>query len=71
VLTVIDEFTRRCLAITAQAFQHDAYLLFGEYCRRVALRMSRTSFSAPSGLRPVLSVIVIPPWDYDEPDTLR
>src|SRR6476660_6336858 len=41
-----------------------------EYCRRVALRMSRTNFSAPSGLRPFLSVIVIPPWGYDEPGTL-
>jgi hypothetical protein len=30
----------------------------------------RRPCSAPSGLRPFPSVIVIPPWGYDEPGTL-
>jgi hypothetical protein len=41
-----------------------------EYCRRVALRMSLTVFSALSGLVARVGVIVSF-WRYDEPKTLR
>src|SRR5262245_12013782 len=39
-------------------------------CRRVALRISRTVFSALSGMRLFACLIVAPQWGYDEPAIL-
>src|SRR2546421_10225150 len=41
-----------------------------EWCRRVALRISRTVFSALSGMRLLACLIVAPQRGYDEPATL-
>ena len=41
-----------------------------EWCRRVFLRMSRTVFSALSGMRLLACLIVAPRWGYDEPKIL-
>src|SRR6266403_5289793 len=41
-----------------------------EGCRRVALRISRTVFSALSGMRLLACLIVAPQRGYDEPATL-
>src|SRR6266567_2926456 len=41
-----------------------------EWCRRVALRISRTVFSALSGTRLLACLIVAPQRDYDEPAIL-
>src|SRR5215831_1193549 len=41
-----------------------------EWCRRVALRISRTVFSALSGMRLLACLIVAPQRGYDEPAIL-
>src|SRR3974377_502142 len=41
-----------------------------ECCRRVALRISRTVFSALSGMRLLACLIVAPQQGYDEPKIL-
>src|SRR6266513_472980 len=41
-----------------------------EWCRRVALRISRTVFSALSGTRLLACLIVAPQRGYDEPAIL-
>src|SRR6201981_3645142 len=41
-----------------------------ELCRRVALRISRTVFSALSGMRLLACLIVAPQRGYDEPAIL-
>src|SRR6188768_3015484 len=41
-----------------------------EWCQRVFLRMSRTVFSALSGMRLLACLIVAPRWGYDEPKIL-
>ena len=52
--------------------QSSAMLIFSsaEWCRRVFLRMSRTVFSALSGMRLLACLIVAPRWGYDEPKIL-
>jgi hypothetical protein len=42
----------------------------GRICRRVALRISRTAFSALSGTRLLDCLIVAPSQGYDEPEIL-
>ena len=74
VQVLIDPFLVAQLSnavLATQAFQHDADLLFSGMCRRVALRISRTVFSALSGMRLLACLIVAPQRGYDEPAILN
>src|SRR5205807_10585333 len=56
--------------LAAQAFQHERIFSSAEWRRRVARRISRTVFSALSGMRLLACLIVAPQQGYDEPGIL-
>src|SRR2546428_3056027 len=73
VEVLIDPFLAAQLSnavLAAQAFQHDADLLFSGMMPACGLRISRTVFSALSGMRLLACLIVAPQRGYDEPATL-
>ena len=73
VQVLIDPFLAAQLSnavLAAQAFQHDADLLFSGMMPACGSAISRTVFSALSGTRLLACLIVAPQRGYDEPAIL-